>query len=306
MQVKVCPKCGAENREASAACSNCYSSLDGVSPTESTKASQPIQPRPAVARPPKTTPAPAPTQQMPASSQQTQMGTAGPPPGMPQRLPDGAYVVQPKRTSTALIVVIVLAIVFVVFGGIGYLIASQLGLLGTEPAPTEQPDKVVLAFLEAKRTRAITRVEPYLTEESLDLINNFLNTAQGRSAGFGRKEIARMFLWDVPPTPDDLAKSAIKTTVLKDDPLVKTNHGRAAVVRVELEMKMPVLSEPMSQQPGTSPPPGSFVPDKDAMGVFKPEFEYVLYVEKGKWKVDLQMSTKRSADRLRDKLLNGQ
>lgn len=302
MQVKVCPKCGAESRESSAACSNCYWSLEGVSPTESTKASQPVQSKPVAPRPSKTTPAPAPTQQMPAS-QQTQMGTAGPPPGMPQRMPDGAYMRPPKRTSAAAIVVIVLLIVFAVFGGVGYLAVTQLGLFNSEPMPTEQPDRVVLAFLEAKRTHAFTKVEPYLSKDSLEFLENYLNGAQGRSAGFDRKEIQKMFLWDVMPTADDLARDPIiKAAVVKDDPLVKTNHGRAAVVRVEMEIRMPSLSMP--SQPGGQSQSMPML-DKNVLGPLAPEFDYVLYPEGGKWKVDLQMSKTHSANRFRDKLING-
>lgn len=49
MKVKVCPKCGAENRPEKESCSNCYGSLEGVELTESTRepvitSSQPTRP----------------------------------------------------------------------------------------------------------------------------------------------------------------------------------------------------------------------------------------------------------------------
>ena len=313
MLVKVCPKCGAENRETSAACSNCYAPLDGVSSTESTKASRPVQSKPAARQAAQPTPSPAPTQQMPAPGQ-TQMGAIGPPP-MPQRVPDGSYVRPVKRSSPVWIIVIVLIVVLGGAGTLAYLGVTKSGLFKPEPLPTEPPDQVVVAFLAAKKTHAITKVEPFLTQASRELLGKYLNTEQGRSAGFDRAEVARMFLWEVSPTPDELSTHTVRAEVLKNDPLVENNNGRAAVVHVELPLNETVMQQ-SSTDPNAAPPPG-MAPQPGAMPnpppildggsseLFKREYLFVLYVEDGKWKVDLQMSRKHTSEGLVKKLLGG-
>jgi hypothetical protein len=309
MHVKVCPKCGAENKETSAACSNCYAPLEGVSPTQSTKASQPVQSKPAPRQTPRPTPSPAPTQQMPGPGQ-TQMGPVGPPP-MTQRLPDGAYMRPPKRSSPVWIIVVLLVVVLGSVGTLAYFAATRSGLFKPEPMPTEAPDQVVVAFLAAKKTHAITKVKPFLTQASLDLLGKLLNTEQGRSAGFDRPEVARMFLWEVSPTPDELSAHTVKAQVVPNDPLVEENDGRAAVVYVELVLNEP--SMPQSSQSPEAPSPPAVGPqagatpnasDEGPLEIFKREYIYVLYPEEGKWKVDLQMSTKKTSERFLGKLLN--
>ncbi len=305
MQVKVCPKCGAENRDASAACSNCYTSLEGVALTESAKAAQPVAAAPAVPRPPITTPSPASTQQppaptqqmsgpprqMPGGHQQTQMGAPGPPPGMPQRLPDGAYTTAPKR-SAAPIIAFVVVIVLAALGGVGYLAVGQLGAGKTEPIPTEQPDKVVLALLEAKKTHEIAKVQPYFTQRSLDRIKSTLSGAQAESAGFDRAEVAKMLFWDVSPTVDDLRRAiSVKASVVKDDPLIEENKGRVAVVHIERQYPAPALFGSGSSGDGDSSQAGRMAPVTD-------EYVFVLCAEGGKWKLDLDMTAKHPDNQL--------
>ena len=52
MQVKVCPKCGSENKADKASCSGCYASLESVAPTEAKERPAPVQTQPAAQRPP--------------------------------------------------------------------------------------------------------------------------------------------------------------------------------------------------------------------------------------------------------------
>ena len=52
MQVKLCPKCGSENKEDKASCSGCYASLEGIAPTEAKDRPAPVQAPPAAQQPP--------------------------------------------------------------------------------------------------------------------------------------------------------------------------------------------------------------------------------------------------------------
>lgn len=53
MEVRICPKCGAENKDTNVTCSSCYASLEGGALAESRKKDEPTaapQPRPSVER----------------------------------------------------------------------------------------------------------------------------------------------------------------------------------------------------------------------------------------------------------------
>lgn len=284
MQVKVCPKCKAENKTGNAACSSCYTSLENVPVQEST--TPPPARTQAVPAAPKPPSAPARTQQMP-SSQQTQMGTMSPPPP-----PPGQFQMMPpaKRSSTGPIIAIVIVLVLAVFGGAFYLAASKSGLLASA-APSEAPEKSVLKFLEAKKTHDFAKVEPYLCRNSVDMINNAYSGRQMQSAGFGKKDAESMFVFGVPPTADDMKGSEIVASRVKGDEYA---DSRTAVVRVVVDKKEAPPAPQQLLPPGAAAPPQAEEKHFDFSSFLGPvEVEYVLVAEGGQWKIDLSQSAKR-------------
>jgi hypothetical protein len=94
MQVKVCPKCGAENRPDKASCSGCYTSLEGVAETEAQPRPAPTQPQ-AQPRPPaqpqaQMPPAAQPLGASPLSGPAGPAGPTGPTPADNYAAPPGA------------------------------------------------------------------------------------------------------------------------------------------------------------------------------------------------------------------------
>ena len=65
MQVKVCAKCGAENKETNDSCSSCYASLADARTAESTKEPIVLPPEPAERPERRPTETPTPAAQMP-------------------------------------------------------------------------------------------------------------------------------------------------------------------------------------------------------------------------------------------------
>lgn len=290
MQVKVCPKCKAENRPTNAACSSCYASLESVIATESS-APAPVRTQPVGAAKPRTpaATAPMPTQQMPAA-QQTQMGTMGPPPGMQQ------MVMPAKRHSSAGIVVLVIFLCVVVIGAFGFAL-SKSGLLKTDPIPTEPPQQVVLKFLAAKKTRSLAKVEPYLSQSSIEMIKNTFGSRQAQSAGFGKRDAASMLLFDAEPSVQDLQNSRIAASVVKGD---KDTDERTAIVLVVVAAEPEPAPAPKPiLLPGVSPPDSGQTPEKrlDLSSILRAHpirTEFVVVAENGQWRVDLAETQRRS------------
>lgn len=297
MEVRVCPKCKAQNRSTSAACSNCYSSLESVPVTEGTA---PQMSAPVAPRPPRTaTPTAAPTQQMGAPPQaqqmgvppQTQMGVAAPPPGRP--LPPGAYQTAPKSKSPVGIILVVLFIALAAVGGLAFAVMKS-GFFKPDAPPTESPQKVMLAFLEAKKTEDLTKVEPYLSENSKNIIKNTLSSKQAQSAGFTSKDSANMVLWSMTPTSEEMRDTQIVVNEMKGD---RDADQHTAIVNVMVQAAPEPAQAPKPLlPPGQTPPPE---PEKkvDLSKFFHSEpveVQYVLIAEGGKWKIDVD-DTKRRA-----------
>lgn len=305
MQVKVCPKCKAQNRPTSAACSNCYSSLEGVQVTEGTAPPVAASTAPAAPRPARSAAAPTqqmgvPTQTMAAPQQtqmgvpaQTQMGQMSPPPGRP--MPPGAYQThpQPKRAPVGIIVVVIL----VVCAALGVMVfaVSRSGFFKPDPPPTESPEKAMLAFLEAKKTEDMAKCQPYLSEYSVYTIQHALSSKQAQSAGFTHKDAADMLLWSMPPTREELGgDKEIIATEMKGD---RDASDRIAIVHVVVDFKAEPAAAPRPLLPPDQTPPPE--PDKKmdfvkSLHLGKVDIQYVMRAEQGKWKVDIDDTHRRA------------
>lgn len=301
MQVKVCPKCKAENRPTNAACSSCYTSLENVAVTESAAPppartqAVPAAPRPP--RPPRPTAPPAPTQQMQAP-QQTQMGTLPPPPpGMP---PGMQFQVTPVKTGPSGGVIALIIFLFVViFGGGIYYAVTKSGLLKGEPMPTEPPEKAAIGYLEAKKTHDMSKVEPFLSKRSIELVHKAFSDRQSQSAGFGRKDAEEMHIFGATPTAEEMEGRTITASVMKGD---EYSDDRTAVVLVALDRKhdaQPSQPQPLVP-PGATPPPQAQQQEEKKVDFSKLfdtgpiEVQYVMVAEDGKWKVDIAQTDSRA------------
>lgn len=295
MQVKVCPKCRAQNRPTTAACAHCYASLEDVAVTESSAPPVRTQARP---KPSKqaartaTAPPPAATQQMKAP-QQTQMGAAtmGPPPGMPPH-----HGITPvKRRSMAGVIALVVFLVLIVCAGLGFAVVES-GIFKPKPRPTGSPASEALKFLEAKKSGDLAQVKPYLSRHSIDMLNNTFGTRQAQSAGFGAKDAADMLLFNQEPTARQMRDKQIAATELKDD---KEADSDMAIVSVNIDRKAEAAPAPKPLlAPGASPPPDQ-QPEQhiDVSSLFDAgpiRVEFVLVAEDGKWKVDLAETNRRA------------
>lgn len=303
MQVKICPKCNARNRPASAACSNCYSTLEGVQVTEEQAPQVAVPAAPAAPRPPKAPAAPAqPTQQMAAPPQappgvpaQTQMGGPIPPPHGAQPMPPGAFQVAPQRRSPVGIIIAVVLGALVVFGAIGYALMNSPFVKGGPP-PTESPEKVMLAFLEAKKTEDFAKCKPYLSSRSIEIVNNTLGSKQARSAGFTIKDSADWALFGISPTSREMAGKVITVKNKKDD---KEADNTMAIVHVHVEAKAEPAPAPQPlTPPGVEPPPAAEESEEgkdfsDMLDFGPVDCEWVLVAEDGRWKVDIEETNRR-------------
>ena len=290
MLVKVCPKCKAENKPTNAACSICYTSLESVAETESA-APAPVMAQAASAAPKSAQP-PAggalPTQQMPAS-QQTQMGTMGPPPGMPIR---NQMMPPVKRKSLAGIIALVVFLVILVFGGFGYMTWM---MLKPEPIPTAPPEQTVLKYLAQKRTRVLSKVEPYLSQHSIEMIHRTYSSRQFESAGYGKADAANIYIFDAEPTIEQMEEKQILASVIKDD---KFTDERTVVVRAVVDEKPEQAAAPQPLlPPGVTPPEPEPRQSLDLSSLFKRgpiETDFVLVAEKGQWKIDITKTSLRT------------
>lgn len=312
MDVKICPKCKAQNRATNAACSSCYASLDGVAVTQAEAPQLRIQ-NPPPPRPPKQPQAAPPTQQMPPASplqgpaptqqfgppQQTQIGSMPPPPGVPAPTqafaPQGGMPGQPvpgqglppvKKKSPAGIVALVLGLIVVVIGG-GVFALMQSGLMGGESRPTESVEKVATAFLDAKKNNDYDTCKPYLSEASIEKLNSTIfNSKQAQSAGFGTKESSDMLLFSQDPAPKNLKLGgAVSVKELKTD---KEADNQTAIVKVHVDGKTntPVGEGPVSEEAAEA---------ASMWDVGPVDCELVFIAEGGKWKYDVEETERRAA-----------
>lgn len=295
MQVKVCPKCKAENRPGNAACSSCYTPLEAVAVTESA-APAPVRPpaAPAAPRPPRALAAPAPTQQMPPA-QQTQMGTMAPPPGMPAQSEQFQMMPVPKRRSSPGLIVAVVFICVAVVGGLMAFAISKSGLLAPEPLPTQPPEQTVLKFLEAKRSGSLIKVEPYLSLRSREIIHKTYSSRQFQSAGFSEKDAADMYIFNADPTAKDMENKTITASVSKSDPEA---DERMRIVNVIVDKgPEPAAAPQRLLPPGVTPPPsqteGAKLDISSLLDRGPIEAEFVVIAEKGEWKIDIEQATRR-------------
>lgn len=291
MQVRVCPKCKAQNRPTSVACSNCYASLEAVPVTEGS-APPPVSAAiaPPAPRPARTTGA-TPRQQM-GVPQQTQMGPMSPPPGMPAQ-PTQYRMPPPAKRSSAGIIVFVTLVVLAAIGTLVFAVTKS-GLLKSEPLPTESPAKAALHFLEAKKTLDLSKVEPYLSRHSIEMIHNTLSSKQAQSAGFSSKDAENMLLFDLSPTKSEMEDKLVAATEVKGD---KDADEHTAIVSVVIDSKPEPAPAPKPLlPPGVTPPPE---PEKkvDFSKLFDTgplEVQFVLVAEEGRWKVDIGQTNRRA------------
>ena len=172
MKVKVCPKCGAENKPDKASCSGCYSSLEDVAETEAkprpaAAPSQPQEPRPPAAASPLSGPA--------TVEGQTPAGYFAPPPGAPSPYGPTFPERRPAPISRgpnwgAIVVVIVL------LAGAGY-----GGWWGYNKY-FKGPDKVVGQFLDAMKAGDYDKFKSCLNQHSINLLQNQIQKMPGGEA----------------------------------------------------------------------------------------------------------------------------
>lgn len=150
-QVKICPKCGMENKSENAACAACFTSLTAVPTTLSDK----LEPTSAPAVETPATPAPGQpesyvTREMPSTAV----------PGSPIGVPMGGYASPPRQKSVAgaaigwLIAILVIG--GLAFGGWWFLM---------KPA---SPDQVVKQLIDASKAKNVDQVMALLCKDDID------------------------------------------------------------------------------------------------------------------------------------------
>ena len=187
MKVKVCAKCGAENKESNESCSSCYASLAGVEFTESTK--EPMVLPPAAQRPaePRKAETPAPTAQTPP---------AGGPGGAPSYTP--IYRERPAPVKQGSSVALIVVILILLAGGAA---AGWWFFLRT-PSPGE----VVQRFVAASEGNDPEKIKSYLSQSTLNM--------PGFAEGFARgKELAAKHSKSTQPTKGQEVRVKILGTV---------------------------------------------------------------------------------------------
>ena len=156
MKVKVCPKCGSENKETNESCSSCYASLAEVELTESTKEPMVVPPAPAK-------PAEPPKAQTPAAPPQAPASPYGPPPG-PIARPAGytpmyrERAAPVRRGSSAGLIVFILILLA---GGA----AAGWWFFLRPPSPGE----VVQRFAAAAQGNDPEKIKSYLSQSTMNM-----------------------------------------------------------------------------------------------------------------------------------------
>lgn len=287
MQVKTCPKCGFENKPTNATCSKCYAVLENVPLTEGTQAGQPVIPAggAVAARPPR---APAQTQ-----VPQSQPGASGPnvnvtttvaPPPPPQYAGQpypGApgnpndqirITIGPPHRKPYALIIVPLVILFLAGAALVMRVAMK------PPKPKVPPDKVVVNFLAAKKSGKFVRCKPYLSADSIDLIEKKFSGRQMKSAGLTQKDAEQWFFFSQHPTPNELTYCNVTATVVEDK---ENKRDDIAYVHVSLDSG-----------------------EKELL-MFMTESDWVLVQEGPEWKVDLQQSSARQSQQDFQDLLGG-
>ncbi|MCE5199841.1 hypothetical protein LLG39_12795 [bacterium] len=257
MQVRVCPNCGIENQRSRTVCSECHASLATVTLSVSTKAD-----------------APEATVAQPAAVATATMEVTATPPAPEPTLADIAptsmgpkpYVSAPVEVKQGF--------------GFGYLVLGIIILAGIAIAfwprkfvePKVPATKVVESFLQAKRVGSVEYVKPYLTKASIKALERPANDRQFKSAGITPREFQKMLLFGIPPTADQIANSTIKADLVQD----KDADKYTRIVHANLDTK--IKSNPIAR----------------VIDSFNSDYYYVLFLEDGKWKVDLNATNKRS------------
>ena len=276
MNVKTCPKCGAENKLDKASCYSCYATLDGVLPSASKKADDPVSPRsqpgPAsLNTPPPTHTVSEPRPRMLADGPMSEEPPArtlndgpapaqsaapanpyGPPPGAQRPRPNiatpGREKSQPVKQGPnwGAIVFAIVIIAGAAFAGWWFFM---------KPAP---PDQVVRSFFAAAKAGDYEKFKSYMTESSVTAL---------KASGGSEEQIA-----------EQLKQSVARSGGAELDKIVystPTYEGQdKAIVGIEPKDK-PQL------------PPGA------PAGLANMKFEFVLLREGGKWKIDFPQTQAR-------------
>lgn len=217
MQVKVCPKCGAENKPDKASCSGCYSSLEGVVETEAK-----ARPAPEPTQPQAQAPPPAqPLGQSPLSGPATPTGPTpadnyAPPPGAPS--PYGAPMTFPERRSAPASRgpnwgAIALVIVLLAGAGFG-------GWWAYNKFFKPSPEAVVQKMIDATKAGDYDMLKSCLSQSSVSMM----------SMSVGEDEQAAR---------EQMKKSAGKDPATKITGTTYEDDGKTAVVSMESTKPLP-------------------------------------------------------------------
>lgn len=201
MDVRVCPRCGTENKKSYISCSNCRTSLANVPVSQgegdatSLDTTQRTAPAPAAAPPAVQAPSRPPA-----------------PPGVGSQQSPG-YRSEPVKLGPGPLPIVIVCVV------IAGLIAAA-ALMGNRknhpPKPLVAADQVVISFLQAKKTRKFDKVKPYIDQESIDLVETSFSGRQAESAGITRKEVEEMLVFGVGPKFDELENATMTAQVVED------------------------------------------------------------------------------------------
>ena len=161
MQVKVCAKCGAENKETNDSCSSCYASLADARTAESTKEPIVLPPEPAERPERRPTETPTPAAQMPPP---------GPPVATSTYSPPFRERPAPVKQGSSAGVIIVILILIAAGAAAGWWFFLR--------APS--PGEVVQAFFKASKGADVEKVKSYLSSSTL----NMPGFADGFQRGF--------------------------------------------------------------------------------------------------------------------------
>jgi hypothetical protein len=224
MQVRVCPKCSAENDQAKAACWMCRTSLEDVPLTEKRQPKPAATPTPITQQPlagPTLAPTPDTGHPIPVTQSSSPDFNPPIPPSPPaynpgRRLYGGQDDDPPPRAPVEIPWTLIIVVAIALLVGFGYKL-----VLRPSPPPSVPADTVMRSFVEAKKTGEIAKVKPFLSAESIYRIEHTLNSKQAKSAGFTREDVEKMLLWNVPPALDDLQTGAAQVYAINDTTLPK-------------------------------------------------------------------------------------
>ena len=267
MQVKVCPKCNAENRSDRASCSNCYASLDEVSITASTK-EEPVacQVQPTQAAASNETQAEPQGQTLgertlnsPVEQPKTADSPYGPPPAPPRpgavSGPAFRESRQPMKQgpNVGAIILIIILLAGGAFAGWWFFLRAL------------PPDQVVQSFFQAAGDGDYEKFKSYLTAASIEKIK----TQSG-----GEKKAAESL------------KFAFSKGQAFD--INKMIFGKPTFEGEEKAFVAIDLKEKPQMPPGVPPQLANL------------KTELVLLRESGKWKIDLQATETHMMEKVKE------